>query len=211
MSVRPAPDLQSVCDLPEYPLGRDARLPGNWFMKWDTARWLNSAMFLSCDRDVGFVFLNLIFVAQHQTPIGTLPVAPSLLAALARCSVQEWERFMRRDPTPLHGWSRCRCDGGEVRLWHPVVLQGIEDQLARREARDLERAAGAVSKRLARLRERMGAAGMPPRAIRDDVLVERMDAWLVEHHRGRRHQDAYDRVFAVAAREGWFALSSSIR
>ncbi len=193
--------------LPEYPLDRTARLLGSYFLKFETQRWLNSEMCLSCDREIGFIYLNLIFIAQHQVPIGTLPAQEELLAQLARCSLAEWRRFLRRDPNPLHRWQHCRCDGGEVRLMHPVVLEMVEDQLCRRAAREMSNASAAARQRLKRLRERMLAVGMPKQAADDDVLVERMDAWLAEHHRGRRDQAAYDRVFEVAARERWFALS----
>lgn len=191
--------------LPEYPLGRDVRLPGQYFLKFETMRWLNSEMYLTGDPEVRSHYLDLIFISQHQIPIGTLPVAPALQARLCRVDLAHWQALVKREPSPLHHWTLCLCDGGEVRLMHPVVLETLEDQLRRREKAEVARGEDAVRKRLARLRANMAEVGFDKSVIADGVLVERLDAWLGANHRGQRRQDAYDRAYTFAKREGWFA------
>ena len=189
-------------DLPEYPVGRDVRLSGQYFLKFETFRYLNSTMALTGTPEVRCHYLELIFQSQHQVPIGTLPADPLVQARLARVDPAHWKELCKMEPSPLHHWTPCLSEG-EVRLMHRVVLDTVQDQLARREVSELKRGDDAVRKRIMRLRERMTAAGYDRAVVADDVLVERMDAWLAKHVRGQRRQDAYDKVFQVAVRERW--------
>lgn len=209
VDARPAL-VADAADLEEYPIGREVRLQGQYFLKFETSRYLHSTMALTGSPEVRCCYLELIFHSQHQTPIGTLPADPLVQARLLRVDPAHWTSLCRMQPSPLHHWRPCMSEG-EVRLMHPVVLDTVIDQLQRREAAELRRGDDAVRKRIARLRERMQAAGFDKAVIGDDVLVERMDHWLAENVRGQRRQDAYDRVFRVAAAEGWFGPRTGVR
>lgn len=191
-------------DLPDYPIGSDERL-NNWFMQFDIDRWLGSRMRLLATLAVRAVYLDLLFEAQRQNPVGTLPVDRRMLARLAQLSSDEFEALCRHDPSPLHHWAPCRTDRGEVRLAHPVVTDMLLAQLAGREARQARASADAERKRIARLRAAMAAHGIHEGVCRDDVLVQRIDRWLCERFpNGRRTITQYEAAFIHAAQKGWF-------
>lgn len=200
--LRPVP----VDDLPDYPFGNENALPGNYFLKWEVARWLTSDMYLHADPEVGYAYLNLIFKSQLARPIGTIPADFDGQVAFldGKFSAQRWRALLRLDPSPLRHWRRYRCDGGEIRLGHAVVIQMIEAQMTRREAA-AERAVGdALRKQRDRLRAALAERGVHAAVLRDQTLIERMDGWLTENVRGRRTVDVYDHVLQVAATEKWF-------
>lgn len=201
-----APILSAVpdADLPIYPIGSDERL-NNWFFRFESVRWWNSEMCLSADPEVGYAYLNLIFIAQDQTPKGTLPTDRRLLARLLRMPVEVFEGLCRRTPSPLNHWVPCETDRGEVRLMHHVVMETLLEQIHDRERRDAATSADGARKRLDRLRAAMQRAGFDRAVIEDAALVNRLDSWLTENHKGNRNVPAYDRAFAHAARNKWFA------
>lgn len=201
-----APSYLSVIDqddLPEYPVASDVRL-NNWFFRWEARRWLNSEMYLTAAPEVGYAYLNLIFIAQDQTPIGTLPVDRRLIARLLRVPTETFEDMCVRRPSPLEHWSPCVTDRGEIRLMHHFVTQTLLEQLADRERREAASSADAERKRLDRLRGAMRAEGFDKSVIADEVLLQRLDVWLQEHVKGNRTKEAYDRAFMHAARHKWF-------
>lgn len=202
------PELVIAADasaLPDYPFGREHVLPGQYFLKWETGRWLTSDMYLRADPEVGYAYLNLIFTSQAARPIGTIPADAAGQAALLRYDLARWQKLCRSDPSPLRHWRPYLCDGGEVRLGHPVVIDMIGDQLARRDAAVARREGEAVRKRIDRLRQALRERGVHHAVLADSTLMERMDGWLCDHVRGRRDVRAYDRVMVVAGQEGWFA------
>ncbi len=106
---------------------------------------------------------------------------------------------------PLRHWQKCMCDG-EIRLFHPVVLEVALDALGRREAREASNAEKAITMRLVRMREQLAKLGVNKGVLADDVLIERMDQWLADHHKGQRRIPAYQRVIEHAASQGWFNM-----
>lgn len=202
MTAKPVFSLVEPDELPAYPVASDVRL-NNWFFRWEARRWLNSEMYLTAAPEVGYAYLNLIFIAQDQTPIGTLPVDRRLIARLLRVQTEVFEDLCRREPSPLSHWSPCVTDRGEVRLMHHFVTQTLLEQLADRERREAATSADAERKRLDRLRQAMAAAGFDKAVIADDVLLGRLDDWLCEHVKGNRTKEAYDRAFMHAARQKW--------
>jgi hypothetical protein len=199
--------LVAVDETPDYPFGSDNALPGNYFLKFEVARWLTSDMYLHADPEVGYFHLNLIFKSQLARPIGTIPADfDGQVAVLdGKVTAQRWRALLRLDPSPLRHWRPYRVEGGGIRLGHPVVIQMIEAQLSRREAA-AERAVGdALRKQRERLRAALAERGVHAAVLRDQTLIERMDGWLTENCPGRRTVDVYDRVLVVAAQQRWFA------
>lgn len=198
----PKVNLVEAAELPDYELG-DLRLENHFFVAWHFSRWLNSAMHLCATYEVQGVARALFDIAQMQSPTGTLPDDDVQLSRLLRLDIIRWRELRAMDFGPLRGWFRVRC-GDRVRLAHPVVIEVLQDALARREER--ERAAGerAVAMRLKRLREGLRALGVNDRTLDDTVLIERMDKWLLDHVSGQRRVSAYERVLMVAKQEGWF-------
>ncbi|PYE80829.1 hypothetical protein [Pseudoroseicyclus aestuarii] len=188
--------------LPEYPVGREVRLNGQYFLKFETMRYLTSSMGLRGTAEVRCYYLELIFHSQHQVPIGTLPADRLEQARMLRVDPAHWEELCRLEVSPLHRWTPCTSDG-ELRLMHRVVLDTVQDQIERREVAEVKRTDEAVRGRIRRLRERMVAAGFAKAEVADNVLVERMEQWLCDTVKGKRFQHHYDAVFAHAATMRW--------
>lgn len=189
-------------NLPDYPVNRDERLEGHYFTKFWHDRWLNSQLHLTATLEVQACALNLFFLAQKQSPVGTLPDNDTILAKLLRIDLALWHDLRTRQITPLHGWSPCRC-GDEMRLAHPVVTEVVLDAIARRESREASNSQKAVYQRLRRLREALGNLGCSRDVMADDLLIERLDEWLLQHCPGRRTHSAYGRALQHAAADGW--------
>ncbi|MEO0914779.1 MAG: hypothetical protein AAFY59_17655 [Pseudomonadota bacterium] len=202
--------MTSIEDLPIYPFSADERLQAHYFVAFQHNRWLNSELFLTAAPEIGWYAINFYFHAQNQTPIGTLPEDETQLARLCRIPLEDWRQLMQFTPNPLHGWVRCLC-GDRTRLMHPVVTEVVREALERREAREVSATNKAVYQRLKRLREAMRGAGFDAAVIADQVLVERLDAWLLEACSGRRTQEIYDRAFAHAAREKWYGGANALK
>lgn len=203
MSAQPLV-LVETSDLPDYPFGRDDTLHGQWFVKFETGRWFQSDFYLQASLEAQALYLNLIFKSYQSRPVGTIPADPVAQARLLGIELELWRRICRQDPSPLHNWRPFRCDGGEVRLGHAVVIDSIHDQFTRREAASVKRSTDADRQRRARLRKELAALGVDARMLGNAALIEQMDAWLMEHVRGNRGAEAYARVLKVAAAEGWF-------
>jgi hypothetical protein len=189
-------------DLPVYPIGRDVRLQSHYFTMIQHHRWLNSEMHLTADMAVQGAALNLFFVAQSQSPLGTLPNDDVVLSRLLRIDLTTWRGLRDRPMGALHRWHPCLC-GDEVRLMHPVVLEVLQDAIARRDVREASNEEKAVDARLRRLRAALAELGCSKTVIADEVLIGRLDAWLVENVRGQRRASAYEAALAHAAAMGW--------
>jgi len=102
------------------------------FMPLDVRRLLTSETWIEAadDPKLGHALVCLWCESWHQVPAGSLPDNPRVLAHLAMCTADEWQRISER---ALAGWQRCT-DG---RLYHPTVCEkareGWEHKLARRE------------------------------------------------------------------------------
>ena len=88
-ALRPA--LVETGSLPEYPIGRDERLPELAFVKWIPSRWLSSSGHLKCTYEVQGVARALFDLATSQSPIGTLPDYNEELAKLLRIDLGHWQ------------------------------------------------------------------------------------------------------------------------
>jgi hypothetical protein len=202
---RPAvsPRLVESSSLPVYPISREDRLDGHAFVKWWHHRWISSRTFKLASWEAQGMARALFDMAQSESPIGTLPDHDDELAVMLRIDARRIAELRRQEFGPFRGWAPCLCEG-EVRLMHPVVLEQVQDALDRREVRGLSKAAAAERQRLKRLRAGLAQIeGLAPAAAADDVLVKRMDDWLLVNRRGRRDQAAYKAAFVHAARMGW--------
>lgn len=186
-----------------YPLSRHDRLDGHSFVKWQHLRWLSSALCLMGSFEVKGMARDLFDLAQTQSPVGTLPRDTALIARLLRADPHHFEALCRHPFGPLRGWRPCLVDDGEIRLYHPVVLEQVRDAIERREARALKNSEKAVAARRARLIQALRDLGCVEAMLADDVLIARMDDWLAENWKRRRDQTAYERVLIHAQREGW--------
>src|SRR4051812_35009828 len=88
------------------------------FMPLDVRRLLTSETWIEAadDPKLAHALICLWCEAWHQVPAGSLPDNPRVLAHLAMCTGEEWERIADR---ALAGWHRCS-DG---RSYHPVVAE----------------------------------------------------------------------------------------
>jgi len=189
-----APRLINADELPVYPVDRDERLEGHYFTKFWHDRWLNSQLHLTATLEVQACALNLFFLSQKQTPVGTLPDDDAILAKLLRIDLALWRDLRTRRI-----------------LNHPVVTEVVLDAIARREARETSNSQKAVYQRLRRLREALGGLGCSKAVLANDLLIERLDEWLLHHCHGRRTHSAYGRALQHAAADGWFAKGGNRR
>src|SRR5829696_6297333 len=103
------PLTSSDCDLRDFP-----------FMPLDVRRLLTSATWIEAadDPKLGHALVCLWCESWQQVPAGSLPDNPRVLARLAMCTAEEWQRIADQ---ALAGWQRCS-DG---RLYHPVVAEKV--------------------------------------------------------------------------------------
>ncbi|PYE80393.1 hypothetical protein [Pseudoroseicyclus aestuarii] len=200
-----------VSALEAYPIRGEDSVARHHFLKFWHNRWLGSTLRLTASLDVRACALDLFFLAQNQTPIGTLPDDDRILARLLHLDLAQWMELRARTPGPLNHWRRCVAapdDGAhEIRLMHPVVTEVALDMLERREDATRSKEERAVAKRLQRLGEAMLAIGCTPPMAKDRMLLERLDGWLLEHHPGQRRMPRFEtslkRALTHAERHGW--------
>lgn len=165
-------------DLPEYPLTLEDRLDSHYFMPWERRRWLNSDMRLKATPECRALYFDLINIAYDQAPVGTLPDDLDSLAKLLFVDPTHFRSLARLDYGPLHKWSRCRTDGGEIRLFHPMVLRTLQESIARKEDNRSRNEAANAAKRRQRLR--ITIAGYHAELAKNDAAILWIDDWLVE-------------------------------
>lgn len=165
-----------------YPVARDERLRNHFFLAFHHRRWLNSDFRNLADMDVRGVALDLFCIVQDQAPVGTLPTDPRLLARLAGISLEQWQSLAKRDVPPLTNWEQCICEDGEIRLYHPVVLEVVLDALGRKAADAEKREADNARKRLKKLPDQMMRAGLSKSATENEAGVLRLDEHLLNHY-----------------------------
>ena len=193
-----------------YPVSRSERLDGQTFVKWWHHRWLASEMFLMATFEVKGMCRDLFDLAQTQSPMGTLPRGAAILARLLRVEERHFEALCRHPYSPITGWLPCVTDDGEARLYHPVVLEQVQDALARRQAWLASKSAAAVRERQRRLIAALRDMGVHGSVVADEALVDRMDQWLVENWKTKRGAESYQRVMEAAKQGQWFAKTTAI-
>jgi len=177
-----------VATLPVYPISSDERLQSHYFFQMHFARWLSSTFRMLADPDVRGIGIDLICLAQNEAPVGTLPVDPRMLSRLCGLSLEDWNKLAQREIPPLYGWEPCLCDG-EIRLMHRVVMEMALGAVASKRSAVEGAAQRRDAKRLKDLRERIEAIGAG-QVLRQANVLDRIDAWLTDHHSGNRTETA---------------------
>mgnify|MGYP006979927583 CR=1 FL=1 len=165
-------------ELPDYPFGADDRLDSHYFMVWERRRWLNSDMRLKGTPECRALYFDLTNIAYDQSPVGTLPDDMDVLAKMLFLDPGHFRALCKLDYGPLHKWTRCRCEGGEVRLMHPMVLRSLTEAIARKEDNRARNEAANAAKRLQRLRATV--AGYQAELAKNDAAVRWIDEWLMK-------------------------------
>ena len=193
-----------------YPVAKSERLDGQTFVKWHHHRWLASEMHLMATFEVKGMCRDLVDLAQTQSPMGTLPLSRAIIARLLRADERHFEALCGMTYGPLAGWLHCVTEEGEPRFYHPVVLEQVQDALARRAVWLAKRSAAAVREARRRLVQALMVMGADKAVIADEALIARMDDWLNEHWRAKRGAEAYQRVMAHAGANKWFGKTTII-
>lgn len=191
-------------ELQHYPIGRDERLDGNAFVKWHTQRWLASRTFKMMGWAEQGMARALFDLCQTESPVGTLPDDDGELAFMLRVDVRRLRELRAMEFGPLRNWYRVIC-GNEVRLAHPVVVEQVSDALERRAMMQLSKEEKAVAMRLDRLRKALLAEKLHPEVVADEVLVRRIDQWLVDSRKGKRTEAVYRSAILHAVQSGWIS------
>ena len=168
----------SVDDLPDYPLTSDDRLDSHYFMVWERRRWLNSDMRLKGTPECRALYFDLTNIAYDHSPVGTLPDDMDALAKMIFVDASHFKALCALEYGPLHKWTRCLCEGGEMRLMHPMVLKSLTEAVARKEDNRARNEAANTAKRLQRLR--ITVAGYQADLAKNDAAVRWMDEWLAK-------------------------------
>jgi hypothetical protein len=142
--------LVSVDEIQTYPISAGDRLDSHFFVPWNLKRWRGSEFrrLGYADPEVGFYGMELFFIAQDETPLGTLPCDEEALAFLLRITVSRWRDLVNREASPLHGWHPVLCDNGQTRLAHPVVTEVALEALNGRRRNNAKNADDRMRKRL---------------------------------------------------------------
>lgn len=183
---------QDGTDLPFYPFGPEDRLDSHHFVAWERRRWLNSDMRLRATPECRAFYLDLIWIAYDQSPIGTLPDDTAVLARILMVDRDHFEALCRLPFGPLHNWHRCECEGGEVRLFHQMVLRTLTEAISRREDNRAKMEAANNAKRLQRLRGAL--AGYNADLAKNDSAVLWIDEWLGKQGCGYRSSEWIERA-----------------
>jgi uncharacterized protein YdaU (DUF1376 family) len=111
-----APLTPADCDLRDFD-----------FMTLDVRRLLKSETWMEAADDprLGHALMTLWAESWHQVPAASVPNNDRLLARLAMCTPDEWQRIRAR---ALSGW--VLCDDG--RYYHPVVAEKAADAYERK-------------------------------------------------------------------------------
>lgn len=164
-------------EIRDYPLSNEDRLDSHYFVPWERRRWLNSDMRLRGTAECRALYLDLIFISYDQSPVGTLPIDTDILARLVMVDPVHMRALCSLPYGPLHRWERCRCDGGEIRLMHPMVLRTLTEAIARKEDNRAKNEAANAAKRRQRLR--ITISGYAADLAKNDAALLFMDEWLV--------------------------------
>lgn len=183
---------------PVYPVPTEERLTAHFFTQFHHDRYLNSRLHLRASIGVRGAAMELFMISRRQSPVGTLPTDHAEISALLRVTPGVFSDLMAEDITPLHNWSPCISDRGEMRLMHETVLEVVQDAVGSRERTKEAQEAGRVRQRLSRLRDAVEKQ-FGPRKAADDALIERVDDWLERYGPGRRTAEAVKRAVEADA------------
>lgn len=192
VSSQAAVSLVATDDLEHYPISASERLDSHYFLQWNLKRWRASEWRKKVDPDCGWYGLQLFFIAQDGSPIGTLPEDDHQLAFDLNLPLEKFKALCGREFGPLSGWKRVLCDNGEVRLAHKVVTENALLALSSKKRNSEAAAKRKLNKRLADLRtmlEQIGAS----RLLSQPQFVEKFNDWLEEHHEGAQRREAFVR------------------
>lgn len=180
--------------LPEYPISAEDRLDSHFFVQWNLKRWRKSAFRNLAEPEVGWFGFLLFCEAHDETPVGTLPIDDRLLARSLNLPIERWQSLCNRDVSPLHNWTRVRCDNGEIRLAHPVVtevaLEALRGSRRNRADRDDRRRA----KRIKDLREMIEKRIQASQLLRDPSFIDRFNDWLEERYPDTQRRETFIRT-----------------
>ncbi|WP_273281052.1 hypothetical protein [Pseudooceanicola atlanticus] len=167
-------------DLPEYPVPSSVRLDNHDFVAWEFRRYLESDMRWNGTHEIKSIWFELIQTAHNQTPVGTLPCDLSRLARMVQPPVDAltFETLVERKFGVLHGWRKCVCDDGQVRLMHDTVTRIVIEALSRKELNAARTDASSTEKRIVRLTETL--ASMAPSIAMEPAQVRFVDAHIRE-------------------------------
>lgn len=185
MKVQSVPLLVDEKSIPVYPIPLGERLDSHYFVLFDFQRWLNSNLRLKASPEVRAFALDLFFIAQNQSPVGTLPDDYELLAKLLMIDLAAWNDLCKREMTPLYNWSPCMC-GGEIRLAHPVVTEKALEAFNKKRSHSDARARERERKRLGALQKQILDAGGHSAMAGNASYVEHLDKWLEKNSAGNR-------------------------
>lgn len=178
--------LVDADDIDIYPISSSERLDSHFFVPWNLKRWRGSEFrrFGYADPEIGWFGMELFFLAQDETPIGTLPCDDDALAFLLRIPPARWRELNSRDVSPLHGWQRVHCDNGQVRLAHPVVTEVAMDALGSKKRNDAKNADERMRKRLGTIINHLKAIPGAGRIADMEERVNDISDWIEAQYPG---------------------------
>ena len=186
MTQANAVHLVDADDIDIYPISSSERLDSHFFVPWNLKRWRGSEFrrFGYADPEIGWFGMELFFLAQDETPIGTLPCDDEALAFLLRIPPARWRELNSRDVSPLHGWQRVHCDNGQVRLAHPVVTEVAMDALGSKKRNDAKNADERMRKRLGTIINHLKAIPGAARIADMEERVNDISDWIEAQYPG---------------------------
>jgi len=167
-------------ELFEYPISSEDRLDSHHFIAFNYREYQGSDFRQLAKADVRGIALDLICVAQDQTPVGTLPTDERVLASLVKLSVDEWKDLEARTVGPLSEWHRCRCDDGRVRLYNPSLLKVTKRAIKGRDQAEEVRASDRERKRISELPAKIKRAGGTDWMAQDQAFLMRLDQFILD-------------------------------
>ncbi|MFW2541517.1 hypothetical protein ACN2XU_02665 [Primorskyibacter sp. 2E107] len=172
--------LVEAASIPEYPISSVERLDSHFFVPWNLKRWRGSEFRRHgyADPEVGFFGVELFWLAQDETPLGTLPCDDEALAFLLRMPLSRWRDLNSRAVSPLHGWHRVQCDNGRVRLAHPVVTEVAQEALDGKRRNGAKNADERMRKRLNTIRQHLKGIPGAARYAEMDEQVNAISDWM---------------------------------
>lgn len=191
-----ASHLQAVGDpeMSQYPISSQDRVDSHYFLQWNLKRWRASEFRRKADPEVGWYGMQLFFIAQDETPIGTLPVDDEQLAYELRLDLAKWKKLLEHKIHPLHNWHKVRCDNGEIRWAHPVVTEVAVEALKSKRKNQANAEDRKRNKRLKDLKdmivERIGAGQL----LRAPNFLERFNDWLEERYPDVQRREPFIRA-----------------
>lgn len=186
MGARGGIHLVQSGDLELYPISANERLDSHFFVPWNLKRWRGSEFRRHgyADPEVGFYGMELFFLAQDETPLGTLPIEDEALAFLLRIPVERWRGLASREVSPLHGWHHVQCDNGQVRLAHPVVTEIALEALGSKKRNDAKNADERMRKRLGTIAAHLKKVPGMARYAESDERLNAVSDWIETNYPG---------------------------